>query len=93
MDRSGEIPEEAILALAEAGAFGLKIPKEYGGLGMSQTNYNRIMEFVATSTSTAVCLSAHQSIGVPQPLKLFGSEEQKKNIFRVWPRARSPRSP
>ncbi|HOF39388.1 MAG TPA: acyl-CoA dehydrogenase family protein [Candidatus Hydrogenedentes bacterium] len=82
VDRSGEIPEEALLALADAGAFGLKIPREYGGLGMSQTNYNRIMEFIASyCTSTAVCLSAHQSIGVPQPLKLFGSEEQKKKYL------------
>lgn len=82
VDRSGGLPEEALVALADAGAFGLKIPKEYGGLGMSQTNYNRIMAFIASyCNSTAVWLSAHQSIGVPQPLKLFGTEEQKKKYL------------
>jgi len=82
VDRSGDLPKEALLALADAGAFGLKIPKEYGGLGMSQTNYNRIMAFIASyCNSTAVCLSAHQSIGVPEPLKWFGTPEQKKKYF------------
>ncbi len=82
VDRAGELPKEALLALADAGAFGLKIPKEYGGLGMSQTNYNRIIAFIASyCNSTAVWLSAHQSIGVPQPLKLFGTEEQKKKYL------------
>jgi alkylation response protein AidB-like acyl-CoA dehydrogenase len=82
VDRSGELPKEALVALADAGAFGLKIPKEYGGLSMSQTNYNRIMAFIASyCNSTAVWLSAHQSIGVPQPLKMFGTEEQKKKYF------------
>ena len=82
VDRSGELPEEALVALADAGAFGLKIPKEYGGLGMSQTNYNRVIAFVASyCNSTAVWLSAHQSIGVPQPLKMFGTEEQKQRYL------------
>jgi hypothetical protein len=56
----------------------MKIPKEYGGLGLSQVNYNRAIALVASHCgSTAVWLSAHQSIGVPQPLKLFGTPEQK----------------
>ncbi|MFO7975202.1 MAG: acyl-CoA dehydrogenase family protein [Candidatus Hydrogenedentota bacterium] len=82
VDRSGELPKDALVALADAGAFGLKIPKEYGGLGMSQTNYNRIMMFIASyCNSTAAWLSAHQSIGVPQPLALFGTEKQKKEYL------------
>ena len=61
------------------GAWGMKIPKEYGGLGFSATNYNRAIGLVATWCGSSVAwLSAHQSIGVPQPLKLFGTEEQKK---------------
>jgi alkylation response protein AidB-like acyl-CoA dehydrogenase len=57
----------------------MKIPKEYGGLGFSATNYNRAIGLVATWCGSSVAwLSAHQSIGVPQPLKLFGTEEQKK---------------
>src|SRR5436853_1846292 len=58
---------------------GIKIPTEYGGLGLSQTSYNRAVSLAATAESSiGVLLSAHQSIGVPQPLKLFGTPEQKK---------------
>ncbi len=79
IDREQELPPHVIKGLAELGCFGMKIPKEYGGLGLSQVNYNRAIALVASHCgSTAVWLSAHQSIGVPQPLKLFGTPEQKK---------------
>ena len=79
IDRTGDIPVEVYQGLNRLGLFGIKIPKEYGGLGLSQTNYMRILATVGKyCTSTAVLLSAHQSIGVPQPLKLFGTAEQKK---------------
>jgi alkylation response protein AidB-like acyl-CoA dehydrogenase len=82
VDRTREIPKAVIDGLVKLGAFALKVPKEYGGLGFSQTNYNRIIQIVASYCgSTAVLLSAHQSIGVPQPLKMFGTEEQKKKFF------------
>jgi len=82
VDRTGEIPEEVYKGLAELGCFGMKIPKEFGGLGLSQVNYNRAVALVGTHcASTAVLLSAHQSIGVPQPLMLFGTEEQKKKYL------------
>jgi hypothetical protein len=82
IDREKEIPPEVIDGLRQLGLFGIKIPKEYGGLGLSQLNYNRIIELVASHcASTAVMLSAHQSIGVPQPLKLFGTAEQKKKYL------------
>ncbi len=79
IEREGKVPEGVIQGLADLGAFGIKIPEEYGGLGLSQLSYNRAMGLVATaSTALVTLLSAHQSIGVPQPLKLFGSEEQKQ---------------
>ena len=79
IDKAQEIPPHVWKGLAELGLFGIKIDKEYGGLGLSQTNYVRILGAVAKYCgSTAATLSAHQSIGVPQPLKLFGTEEQKK---------------
>ena len=79
IDKAQEIPPHVWKGIAELGLFGIKIPKEYGGLGLSQTNYVRILGAVAKYCgSTAATLSAHQSIGVPQPLKLFGTEEQKK---------------
>ncbi len=82
IDRDKEIPEEVLDGLRQMGLFGIKIPKEYGGLGMSQINYNRIIQLVSSHcASTAVMLSAHQSIGVPQPLKMFGTEEQKRKYL------------
>ena len=85
VDRTGIIPEKIYKGLAQLGAFAIKVPKEYGGLGMSQVNYNRAIHLVASYCgSTAVLLSAHQSIGVPQPLKLFGTEEQKKKYLPMF---------
>jgi hypothetical protein len=79
VDKEGEFPQEALKALAEIDCFGMKIPKEYGGLGLSVTNYSRVVAFVASyCQSTAIWLSAHQSIGVGQPLKVFGTDAQKK---------------
>ncbi|MFL5481227.1 MAG: acyl-CoA dehydrogenase family protein [Gemmatimonadaceae bacterium] len=82
IDRTGEIPEATVQELRDMGAFGIKIPKEYGGLGLSQMSYIRAIEMVTSKDgSLTALLSAHQSIGVPQPLKLFGTEEQKRKYF------------
>lgn len=82
IDKTGTIPDSIYEGLAGLGAFALKIPKEYDGMGFSQINYNRAVGLVASYCgSTAVMLSAHQSIGVPQPLKLFGTPEQKKKYL------------
>src|SRR6058998_944853 len=82
IDREGEIPDAVIQGLRELGAFGIKIPREYGGLGLSQLSYMRAIELVSSvDGSLTALLSAHQSIGVPQPLKMFGSEAQKKKYF------------
>ncbi|HZK77388.1 MAG TPA: acyl-CoA dehydrogenase family protein [Gemmatimonadaceae bacterium] len=82
IDRTGEIPESLVQELRDMGAFGIKIPKEYGGLGLSQMSYIRAMELVTSKDGSLVALlSASQSIGVPQPLKLFGTDEQKKKYF------------
>jgi len=82
VDRTGEIAESYVQELREMGAFGIKIPKEYGGLGLSQLSYVRAMEMVTSKDGSLVALlSASQSIGVPQPLKLFGTEEQKRKYF------------
>lgn len=82
VDKTGEIPYEVIKGLADLGAFAMKIPQGYDGLGLSQVNYNRAIHMVASYCgSTAVLLSAHQSIGVPTPLALCGTEEQKKKYL------------
>ncbi|CAM2987368.1 acyl-CoA dehydrogenase family protein [Rariglobus hedericola] len=85
IDADGEIPDALIERLARLGAFGIKIPKDYGGLGLSQTNYSRAAQLLGSvDGNLTALLSAHQSIGVPQPLKLFGTEDQKaKYLPRV----------
>lgn len=85
IDAEGEIPDAVIERLARLGAFGIKIPKDYGGLGLSQTNYSRAAQLLGSvDGNLTALLSAHQSIGVPQPLKLFGTEDQKaKYLPRV----------
>lgn len=82
IDRSGQIPESLVDELRKIGAFGIKIPTEYGGLGLSPIAYVRAMELVTSKDgSLTALLSASQSIGVPQPLALFGTEEQKRRYF------------
>src|SRR5712675_3101496 len=82
IDREGEIPDEVIDGLRQLGAFGIKIPREHGGLGLSQLSYMKAIELVSSvDGSLTALLSAHQSIGVPQPLKMFGTEAQKKKYF------------
>lgn len=82
IDRDGWVPESVLEGLADLGAFGIKVPRRYGGLGLSQTSYNRALAIVASRcASTAAFLSAHQSIGVPTPLVLFGTEEQKREYL------------
>jgi alkylation response protein AidB-like acyl-CoA dehydrogenase len=82
IDRTGEIPEEYVQDLREMGAFGIKIPTEYGGLGLSYTSYTRAIAMVTSKDgSLAALLSAHQSIGLPQPLTLFGTAEQKRRYY------------
>src|ERR1019366_8349065 len=81
-DRTGQIKESAVQALRDMGAMGIKIPKEYGGLGLSQMSYVKAMELITSKCGSLVALvSASQSIGVPQPLHLFGTDEQKKKYF------------
>tara|TARA_R110000850_G_scaffold51455_22_gene125001 strand:- start:78 stop:1871 length:1794 start_codon:yes stop_codon:yes gene_type:complete len=82
IDRSGEIPDEVIRGLADLGAFGIKIPREYGGLGLSQMNYSRAAMLLGKYCGNLTALlSAHQSIGVPQPLLIFGTDEQKEKFL------------
>ena len=78
----GKYPEEVLQGLREVGAFGMTIPVEYGGLGLSQREYERAMTLIGgVDANVAALVSAHQAIGVPQPLLLFGSEEQKREYF------------
>ncbi len=79
IERESLIPDALIKGLAALGVFGMKIPTEYGGLGLSQSTYARALGVVGSiHASIGALVSAHQSIGVPEPVKLFGSAEQKQ---------------
>ncbi|MGW7370071.1 acyl-CoA dehydrogenase family protein [Streptomyces sp. NPDC054841] len=78
IEREARIPDAVIDGLKELGALGMKIDTKYGGLGLTQVYYNKALALVGTvSPAIGALLSAHQSIGVPQPLKIFGTQEQK----------------
>src|SRR6266705_1075327 len=103
IDREGEIPEAVIQGLRELGAFGIKIPREYGGLGLSQLSYMRAIALVSSiDGSITALLSAHQSIGVPRrdrlarregraPLPLHGAQGHLQRRDLVQERARAAR--
>ncbi|HZI64126.1 MAG TPA: acyl-CoA dehydrogenase family protein, partial [Thermoanaerobaculia bacterium] len=82
IDTTGEYPEHVVDGLRKLGAFGMKIPREYGGLGFTNLEYQKVMQLLGSvDGNLSALLSAHQSIGVPQPLKLFGTEEQKQRFL------------
>ncbi|MEU3617447.1 acyl-CoA dehydrogenase family protein [Streptomyces sp. NPDC006872] len=82
IEREARIPDEVINGLKELGALGMKIDPKYGGLGLTQVYYNKALALVGSaSPAIGVLLSAHQSIGVPQPLKQFGTDEQKQRFL------------
>ena len=81
IDQKQEIPTWVIERLFKLGVLGMTIPTEYGGLGLGITSYNRVLRRIGrTCGSTAVLVSAHQSIGC-KAVMLFGNEEQKKRFL------------
>ncbi|MFJ6899053.1 acyl-CoA dehydrogenase family protein [Streptomyces hokutonensis] len=82
IEREARIPDEVIAGLKGLGALGMKIDIKYGGLGLTQVYYNKALALAGSACpAVGVLLSAHQSIGVPQPLKLFGTDEQKAEFL------------
>jgi len=82
IDREGQLPPHVVHGLQEMGALGIKIPVEYGGLGLSQLMYTRAIGLVTSQDgSLTALLSASQSIGVAVPLLLFGTEDQKRRYL------------
>ncbi|MFJ5264608.1 acyl-CoA dehydrogenase family protein [Streptomyces sp. NPDC088387] len=82
IERDARIPDDVISGLKELGALGMKIDTKYGGLGLTQVYYNKALALIGSaSPALGALLSAHQSIGVPQPLKQFGTQEQKDTFL------------
>ena len=82
IERDARIPDEVFQGLASLGAFGMKIDQKYGGLGLTNLHYCKALMLAGSvNASIGALLSAHQSIGVPQPLKMFGTPEQKQKFL------------
>ncbi len=79
IERDAKIPDQVVEGFKRIGAFGMKVSEDYGGLGLSQVYYNRALQMVGVwHGSLGALLSAHQSIGVAEPLRMFGTSEQKR---------------
>jgi alkylation response protein AidB-like acyl-CoA dehydrogenase len=84
IERTAKIPDSVLKGLFALGAFGMKVPKEYGGLGFSYTNYGRALMLMASwSNILALTVAVPQSIGIAMPLLLFGTEEQKRKYLPI----------
>lgn len=84
IERTARIPDRVLKGLFALGAFGMKIPEEYGGLGFSYTNYGRALMLMASwSNILALTVAVPQSIGIAMPLLLFGNEEQKRKYLPI----------
>jgi hypothetical protein len=84
IERTGKIPESVLKGLFALGAFAMKIPPAYGGLGFSYTNYGRALTLIASwSNVLALTVAVPQSIGIAMPLLLFGTEEQRRAYLPI----------
>lgn len=84
IERSAKIPDSVFKGLFALGAFGMKIPKEYGGLGFSYTNYGRALMLIASwSNILALTVAVPQSIGIAMPVLLFGTDQQKRKYLPI----------
>ena len=82
VERDAKIPDDYIKGLSDLGVFGMKIPTSYGGLGLSMLHYGKALTLIGSvHPSMGALVSAHMSIGVPEPVKMFGNEEQKKEFL------------
>ncbi|XP_065605720.1 complex I assembly factor ACAD9, mitochondrial [Cyrtonyx montezumae] len=76
IDQDAKIPPETLKGLRDLGLFGMQIPEEYGGLGLSNTMYARLGEIISLDGSIAVTLAAHQAIGL-KGILIAGTDAQK----------------
>ena len=81
IDQEQFIPEWVVTRLFDMGVMGMTVPETWGGLGLGVASYNRVLEAIGRRCgSTAVMVSAHQSIGC-KALMLFGSDDQKERFL------------
>ncbi len=82
IERAAKIPDSVLKGLFALGAFGMKIPRQYGGMGFSYTNYGRALMLMASwSNALALTIAVPQSIGIAMPILMFGNEEQRRKYL------------
>ncbi|MBX7256139.1 MAG: acyl-CoA dehydrogenase family protein [Candidatus Hydrogenedentes bacterium] len=82
IDETGEYPKRVLDKLAAMRAFGLLVPKDYGGHGLDKVEWCKLMELLASYEGNLLgLLSPHQSVGVPETIKQFGTPEQKQKYL------------
>jgi very long chain acyl-CoA dehydrogenase len=80
-DKEEKLDDKTMLSLREMGAFGLQVPEKYGGLGLNNTQYGRLVEIIGgNDLGLGIVLGAHQSIGF-KGITLFGTSEQKQKYL------------
>jgi len=80
-ERDGWVGDDTIRDLGDLGLLGLFVEERFGGQGLSQSGYCRVMEeFGRVDGTLAVVMGVHQSIGT-KPIHLFGTEEQKARFL------------
>jgi len=80
-ERDGWVGDDTIRDLGELGLLGLFVDEQYGGQGLSQSGYCRVMEeFGRVDGALAVVMGVHQSIGT-KPIYLYGNDEQKARFL------------
>ena len=82
IEQTAKIPDSVLKGLFALGAFGMKIPRQYGGLGFSYTNYGRALMLMASwSNALALTVAVPQSIGIAMPILMFGNEKQRRTYL------------
>lgn len=76
-----QVPDDVMKGLKEQGAFGIQVPIEFGGLGLTNTQAARLFEIITGhDLGISVCIAAHQSIGF-KGILLFGTDAQKQKYL------------
>jgi alkylation response protein AidB-like acyl-CoA dehydrogenase len=93
IERDARIEDDVVQGLKELGALGIKVPEEYGGLGLSQVYYNKALALAGTwHAAIATLLSAHQSIGLRSRCACSAPKSRSASGFRRWRARTSPPS-
>lgn len=81
IDQTEEFPMEVVQQMADLGFLGLKIPEEYGGLGLDMRSYVCVMEEIAKKCATATLFISSANSLSTAPIVISGTPEQKEKYL------------